>query len=70
LKISETIERSRLGDNLSQKSPTTLNELFRHWLKNYAHREQQALEALAVMRELQGKLRVGRQLTREEMNER
>jgi len=35
-----------------------------------AHSEQQAAEALAVMRELQGKLRVGRKLTRDEMNER
>jgi molybdenum-dependent DNA-binding transcriptional regulator ModE len=49
---------------------TTLNEEFRRWLKAYARREQQAAEALAVMRELQGKLRVGRKLTRDEMNER
>jgi hypothetical protein len=49
---------------------TTLSELFRRWLKDYAQREQQAAEALAVMRELQGKLRVGRKLTRDEMNER
>ena len=33
-------------------------------------REQQAAEAMSVMRELQGKLRVGRKLTRDEMNER
>lgn len=49
---------------------TTLNEQFRQWLKEYVQREQQAAEALAVMRELQGKLRVGRKLTRDEMNER
>jgi len=49
---------------------TTLNEQFRQWIKEYAQREQQAAEALAVMRELQGKLRVGRKLTRDEMNER
>ena len=49
---------------------TTLNELFRQWLKDYARREQQAAEALAVMRELHGKLRVGRKLTRDEVNER
>ncbi len=49
---------------------TTLNEQFRRWLKDYVQREQQAAEALAVMRELQGKLRVGRKLTRDEMNER
>ena len=49
---------------------TTLNEQFRLWLKNYVRREQQAAEAMTVMRELQGKLRVGRKLTRDEMNER
>ncbi len=49
---------------------TTLNEQFRGWLADYAQREQQAAKALAVMRELQGKVRVGRKLTREEMNER
>ena len=49
---------------------TTLNEQFRLWLKNYVRREQQAAEAMRVMRELQGKLRIGRKLTRDEMNER
>jgi len=49
---------------------TTLNEQFRRWLKDYVRREQQAEEAMAVVRELRGKLRVGRKLTREEMNER
>lgn len=49
---------------------TTLNEQFRRWLADYVQRERQAAEALVVMRELQGKLRVGRQLTRDEMNER
>ena len=49
---------------------TTLNEQFRLWLQNYVRREQQAAEAMRVMRELQGKLRVGRKLTRDEMNER
>ena len=49
---------------------TTLNEQFRFWLENYVRREQRAAEAMRVMRELQGKLRVGRKLTRDEMNER
>ena len=49
---------------------TTLNEQFRLWLKNYVRREQLAAEAMRTIRELQGKLRVGRKLTREEMNER
>jgi hypothetical protein len=42
---------------------TTLNEQFRLWLVDYTQSEQQAEKAMAVMRELQGKLR-------DEMNER
>ena len=49
---------------------TTLNEQFRRWLADYVGRKQQAAEAVHVMRELQGRLHVGRRLTREEMNER
>ncbi len=49
---------------------TTLNERFRLWLAEYVGRERQAAEADRVMRELQGRLHVGRKLTREEMNER
>ncbi len=49
---------------------TTLNAKFRLWLEEYVGRERQAAKALETMRELQGKLRVGRKLTREEMNER
>ena len=49
---------------------TTLNAQFRSWLEDYVGRERQAAKALTVMRELEGKLRVGRKLTREEMNER
>ncbi len=49
---------------------TTLNEQFRLWLKHYVGREQQVARAMRTIRELQGKLRVGRKLTREEMNER
>ena len=49
---------------------STLNEQFRIWLADYVGREQQAAEAEHVMRELGGRLHVGRKLTREEMNER
>ena len=49
---------------------TTLNEQFRLWLAYYARREQQAQRAMETIRELRGKLRVGRRLTRDEMNER
>ncbi len=50
---------------------TTLNEQFRLWLKRYVRREQQAAEAMRVMRELQGSISTGgRKFTRDEMNER
>ena len=49
---------------------TTLNEQFRRWLADYVGRRRQAAEATHVMRELQGRLQVGRRLTREEANER
>ena len=50
---------------------TTLNEQFRRWLKDYARREQQADDAMTVIRELRGKVRTGgRKFTRDEMNER
>ena len=49
---------------------TTLNAQFRLWLESYVGRERQAAKALTVMRELQSKLRVGRNLSREEMQER
>jgi len=49
---------------------TTLNEQFRRWLADYVRHEQQAEDAMALIQELRGKLRVGRKLTRDEMNER
>ena len=50
---------------------TTLNEQFRLWLQNYVRREQQAAEAMRVIRELQGGIFTGgRKFTRDEMNER
>lgn len=50
---------------------TTLNEQLRLWLAGYARREQQAERALAVVRELQGEVRIGgRKFTRNEMNTR
>lgn len=63
----ELIEAAR---QRARAENTTLNEQFRVWLADYARREQQAEKAMAVVRELRGKLRVGRKLTREEMNER
>ena len=58
------------GRRRAASERTTLNEQFRHWLTAYVGRKQQAAEAVHVMRELQGRLRVGRRLTREQVNER
>lgn len=49
---------------------TTLNAQFRLWLADFVGRDRQAAQAMRTVRELRGKLRVGRKLTREEMNER
>ena len=49
---------------------TTLNAQFRLWLADYVGRDRQAAQAMRTVRVLQGKLRVGRRLTRAERNER
>ncbi len=49
---------------------TTLSAKFRLWLSANVGRKRQAARAMRTLRNLQGKLRVGRKLTREEMNER
>lgn len=49
---------------------TTLNEKFRSWLLDYVGRQRQASRAMRTIRELQGQMRVGKKLTREQMNER
>ena len=49
---------------------TTLNEQFRRWLAGYAQTHERLDRYDAVMRGLRGKLKVGRKLSRESMNER
>lgn len=49
---------------------TTLNEQFRLWLAQYARKQDQLRRFDETMGELRGKLKVGRKLTRDEMNER
>ena len=49
---------------------TTLNEQFRIWLASYAHTRERLQRYDHVMNQLRGKVKVGRKLTREEMNER
>ncbi|MEF8823518.1 MAG: hypothetical protein V5B78_05220 [Desulfohalobiaceae bacterium] len=60
----------RMAREKARKEHTTLNREFRRWLAGYAGQNQQARQAEETMRELRGKLRVGRKLAREEMNER
>jgi hypothetical protein len=55
----------------AREENTTLNEQFRLWLAEYARHEQRAERAMAVVRELRGRVRTGgRRFTRDEMNER
>ena len=49
---------------------TTLNEQFRVWLAEYARKQEQLRLFDETIKELRGKLKVGRKLTRDEMNER
>ncbi len=49
---------------------TTLNEAFRVWLRDYTRHQEQINEAFQVMDDLRGTVKIGRKLTREEMNER
>lgn len=49
---------------------TTLNAEFRRWLADYAQRHERMRQYDEVIEKLKGKVRVGRKLTREEMNER
>ena len=49
---------------------TTLNEQFRVWLTEYGRQQEQLRDFDETLRELRGQLKVGRKLTRDEMNER
>lgn len=49
---------------------TTLNEQFRRWLAAYAQAQDRLQRYDALMSQLRGKVRVGRKLTRDEMNDR
>jgi hypothetical protein len=49
---------------------TTLNEAFRVWLREYTRHKERIEEAFQVMDDLRGTVKIGRKLSREEMNER
>ena len=63
----ELIEAARIR---ARSEHTTLNDQFRRWLEDYVQPEQRLQRYEAVMAQLRGKVRVGRKLTRDEMNER
>lgn len=49
---------------------TTLNEQFRRWLDDYARSQERVRRYKETIAALRGKVRIGRKLTRDEMNER
>lgn len=49
---------------------TTLNEQFRRWLSAYAQADARMDRYDAVMQQVRGKMKLGRALSRDEMNER
>lgn len=54
----------------ARREQTTLNEQFRRWLASYADTAGRVQRYDALMAPLRGRLKVGRKLTRDEMNER
>jgi len=60
-----------LARKRASEEHTTINELFREWLAEYARRDQLVEEAMAAIDELTGLVHIGgRKFSREEMNER
>jgi hypothetical protein len=49
---------------------TTLNDQFRIWLSEYARKRERLADYDRLMQDLRGRVRVGRKLSRDEMNER
>jgi hypothetical protein len=55
----------------ARSEETTLDDLIRGWLADYAQRQKQVDEAMATIEALSSKIDLGgRKFTREEMNER
>ena len=54
----------------AQAEHTTLNEQFRRWLAAYAQTSARMDRYEAVLQQVRGKMKVGRKLSREAMNER
>lgn len=49
---------------------TTLNEVFRRWLAGYAQTDARMQRYEAAMAQVRGRMKVGRKLDRDAMNER
>jgi len=62
-----TIEAARAR---AREEHSTLNEKFREWLNDYARADNRVEQYETVVARLKGQVKVGRKLTREEMNER
>lgn len=64
----ELIESARAR---ARAERSTLNEQFRRWLADYTHRPSEKDSVLAVIEDLQQRIRTdGRRFSRDEMNER
>lgn len=49
---------------------TTLDEQFQCWLKDYTNQQERLNKYDKVISQLKGKLKIGRKLTRDKMNDR
>ena len=58
------------AEERAQAEHTTVNEQIQLWLEDYARRRQRLEEFDRLTADLRGKVRIGRKLTRDEMNER
>lgn len=54
----------------ARREHTTLNEQFRNWLAAYSGDKVRTQRALETIEAVSGQVRIGRKLTRDEMNER
>ncbi len=68
--ITLSADESLIEAARARAEQTTLNEQFRRWLAAYAQTRGRMDRYEEVMKGLRGKLKVGRKLSREPMNER
>jgi len=70
LSADESLIEAARARARARAEQTTLNEQFRRWLADYAQARERMDRYESVMAGLRGKLKVGRKLSREAMNER